>query len=109
MFNDDTFKFCFEAREVTKIVEVAVLLPRWGESLVRIEAVKDLRSGKYSANVFLYQEVQLKTISAGTLNSHRDHTQLIEFPQFPPVLSKDTEEQALRSALSFLHDRCKKE
>ena len=59
MLNVDRNPNCFEFDEVEKAIEVSVTLKVGGESRIRIEAIRDVRTGEYSTSSYIQRSFRL--------------------------------------------------
>ena len=92
MYDEQLHGFCFEFRTIEKTVQVAVNIG--GEQLIRIEALRDEKTGKYSTNSM----IQVNTGAHGTY--------WVEY-ELPWVVA-DSADSAITRALGFLKDKCAK-
>jgi hypothetical protein len=90
MLDPDMFPFCHEFYVVEKSIEVVVTINGNGTP-VRIDAMHNLKADRYCAHVYIEECGFLK--SADPVEDF-------------PWTHGNSAEQALRSALSFLRERC---
>ena len=95
--------FCSEYYEVEKTIEVVVSL--WGEErFMRFDALlsRDLRPA-YSAAAYLREDVTLTRSQPGASQVSFATAVWVRFPGFPST-ARDSADEALAQALSFLRD-----
>jgi hypothetical protein len=102
MLDPDEFPFCREFYVVEKSIEVVVMMK--GDSrCVRIDALHELKQDHYCARVYIEEGVFLEPVyPAGDEAGQEVWTAWTDFPW---TQCKSTDE-VLRSALSFLRERC---
>ena len=104
MIDAEVFRsFCQELDVVENIIYCVVNLNYLGKSQIRIEVMRSLLSGGYHTQVYI------KAYHRLSLDGQQAPENLggwVSFNDFPWTNAK-TADDALRSALSFLHERCK--
>jgi hypothetical protein len=100
------FPFCREFYVVEKSIEVVVTMK--GDSrCVRINALHDLKQDHYCARVYIEESVFLEPeYPANDESGRREPASVWTAWTDFPWTHGNSAEQALRSALSFLRERC---
>jgi hypothetical protein len=106
MLEPAAFPFAFEFHEVEKSIEVTVVL-RGEETRIRIEALR-AQDGNYSTSAYIEREVQLleplkNPEDVGEADFVRARTWVVYELAWT---HRQTADDALAQALSFLRERC---
>lgn len=107
MFNQETHGFCSEFYTVEKSIEVVVTL-RDGQARVRLEALKDQRTARYSTASYIEHQLTLQPTYPQTNGCYDRHPEdfRIWVAYDLPWTDGHSADQVLASALSFLGERC---
>jgi hypothetical protein len=108
MYNSELHSYCSEFYTVEKTLEVVV--SRNGESItVRLEALRNEETGRYSTRAFMDENVTLQPTypqSHGKYEREAEDFRIwVPFPDFPWT-DRDSADAVLMQALGFLRERC---
>ena len=97
-------KNCYEFYVVEKTIHVVVTLAAGGDATIRIDALRDMRSGEYSTTAYIERRFKL-TLGDGEVADDSEFAAWVDFEL--PWTNRATADDALNQALSWLSQKCK--
>jgi len=109
MIAEINYQSCSEAYIVEKTVEIVAEIAEENQT-IRIEALRDLRSGRYCTRAYRQEHVTLQPTHPITGGKHdRPLTRFRVWVDYSlPWIDREDADGALSQALSFLNERCNK-
>lgn len=107
MFDTERHGFCSEFYTIEKSIEVVVNI-QGQDTQIKIDALKDGRSGKFSTKAYIEEHVTLQPTYPQTRGSYdREAEDFRVWVSYNlPWTDRDTADAALDQALGFLRERC---